>query len=80
MQKGLTVKVERINEVTRMSVDTWTSTPTFCPNCGVLCYGHRNNEKKVRYECGRCKVVFIRIRKGRRHDTIELFTAMDRGN
>ena len=60
-----------------MHIDAWTPIPMFCPNCGALCYGYRNIEKKIRYECSRCKVVFIRIQKGRRHDTIEIFAIMD---
>ena len=34
---------------------------------------YKNEENKIRYECQTCKVVFVRIQKGRRHDTIEMY-------
>lgn len=51
-----------------MNCDTWTPVPMYCPNCGHLNIGYRNDENKIRYECQRCKVVFVRVPKGRRHD------------
>ena len=46
--------------------ETWKPIPMFCPNCGGI-------DEKIKYECDRCMVKFVRVRKGRRHDTIEMF-------
>ncbi len=56
-----------------MNYDTWKPVPMYCPNCGKLNIGYKNEENKIRYECQTCKVVFVRIQKGRRHDTIEMY-------
>ena len=45
----------------------------FCPNCGKMNYGYKGIDEKIKYECDRCMVKFVRVRKGRRHDTIEMF-------
>ena len=34
-----------------------------------------SEDEKIRYECRKCTVKFVRVPKGRRHDTIELFAA-----
>ena len=47
--------------------------PMFCPNCGKMNYGYKGIDEKIKYECDRCMVKFVRVRKGRRHDTIEMF-------
>lgn len=47
----------------------------FCPNCGAINHGHKSEDEKIRYECRKCTVKFVRVPKGRRHDTIELFAA-----
>lgn len=44
----------------------------YCSNCGKLNYGYRNDDGKIKYECDKCKVVFVRVQKGRRHDTIDM--------
>ncbi len=56
-----------------MKKDTWTLMPMYCPNCGKLNHGYRNDEGKIKYECNRCKVVFVRVQKGRRHDRIDVY-------
>lgn len=53
-----------------MNNEQWMPMPMYCPNCGNLNYGYQNNEGKIKYECTKCRIVFIRIKKGRRHDTI----------
>lgn len=55
-----------------MKHDTWTPVPMYCSNCGKLNYGYRNDDGKIKYECDKCKVVFVRVQKGRRHDTIDM--------
>lgn len=56
-----------------MRNDTWTPLPMYCSNCGQLNYGYRNEEAKIKYECKKCGVVFIRVQKGRRHDRIDMY-------
>ena len=56
-----------------MKHDTWTPIPMYCSNCGKLNYGYRNEDGKIKYECDNCKVVFVRVEKGRRHDTIDMY-------
>lgn len=53
----------------------WKTYPMFCPNCGAINHGHKSEDEKIRYECRKCTVKFVRAPKGRRHDTIELFAA-----
>ena len=45
----------------------------FCPNCGRLNYGYKSEDNRIKYECVQCTVKFVRVQKGRRHDTIDLF-------
>lgn len=45
----------------------------YCSNCGHLNYGYTNEEGKTKYKCEKCGCVAVRIRKGRRHDHIDLF-------
>ena len=60
-------------EVTKMKSDDWVPIPIYCSNCGMLNYGYRNSEGKIRYECASCGTVFIRVQKSRRHDTIDVY-------
>ena len=53
--------------------ETWKPIPMFCPNCGTMKYGYKGIGDKIKYERERCMVKFERVRKGRRHDTIEMF-------
>ena len=53
--------------------ETWKPIPMFCPNCGKMNYGYKGIGDKIKYECDRCMVKFVRMRKSRRHDTIEMF-------
>ena len=55
----------------------WKTYPMFCPNCGAINHGHKSEDEKIRYECRKCTVKFVRVPKGRRHDTIELFAALN---
>lgn len=56
--------------------ESWKPCPMFCPNCGSLNYGYKSEseDEKIKYECVKCKVKFVRVQKGRRHDTIDLFS------
>lgn len=56
-----------------MKNNQWTPIPMYCPNCGQLIYGYQNDAEKIKYECSRCRIVAVRIKKGRRHDQIEMY-------
>ena len=45
----------------------------YCNNCGQLNYGLQRNDGKIKYECKKCKMVFVRTIKNRRHQTIEIY-------
>ncbi len=51
----------------------WISIPMYCPNCGRLNYSYQDSEGKVRYECNKCEVKLIKIKKSRRHYTVEMY-------
>lgn len=53
--------------------ESWKPYPMFCPNCGRLNYGYKSEDNRIKYECAQCTVKFVRVQKGRRHDTIDLF-------
>ena len=42
--------------------ELWKPYPMFCPNCG-----------KIKYECSKCMIKFVRVQKSRRHDTIDIY-------
>ncbi len=60
-----------------MKSEDWFPVPMYCPNCGILNYGYRNNEGKIRYECTGCQTVLIRVQQGRRHDTIDAYAPIE---
>ena len=62
------------------SNNSWEPIHMFCPNCGKLNYGYKNRDDKIKCECSRCSVKFVRIRKSRRHDTIEVYASLRQEN
>lgn len=56
-----------------MNHNDWSPVPMYCLNCGQINYGYWNGEGKIKYECPRCKVTAIRVQKGRRHDTVDVY-------
>ena len=57
----------------------WQPVSLYCPNCGKLNNGQKSSDGRVRYECQKCKTVFIRTEKGRRHDIIDVFASLNQG-
>lgn len=51
---------------------SWTAVQMYCPNCGTLNVGYKNQEGKYRVRCKRCTVVLLRSYKNRRQDVIEI--------
>ena len=58
---------------------SWTEVQMFCPNCGTLNVGYKDQEGKYRFRCKRCGVVMLRSYKNRRQDVIEVTQQQDRG-
>ena len=55
-------------------IEQWTPLPMYCNNCGHLNYGLQRNDGKIKYECNKCRMVFVRTIKNRRHQTLEIYT------
>lgn len=53
--------------------ERWNPYPIFCPNCGKINYGYKNTDGKIKYECSKCMIKFVRVQKSRRHDTIDIY-------
>lgn len=49
--------------------------PMYCPQCGTLNIGYEDENGKICYECKnpRCRLVFVRIPKSRRHESVDLY-------
>lgn len=52
--------------------DKWAEIQMYCPKCGTLNIGFRNEGNMLRYECKNCKVAIVRTYKSRRHEVFEL--------
>ena len=53
-------------------LNTWTVVQMYCPNCGTLSTGYRDQNGSHRFQCQRCGVVMVRFYKSRRQDRIEV--------
>ena len=53
--------------------ERWKPYPIFCPNCGKINYGYKNTDGKIKYECIKCMIKFVRVHKSRSHDTIDIY-------
>ncbi|HCI59336.1 MAG TPA: hypothetical protein DE313_00805 [Ruminococcus sp.] len=56
-----------------MTNNEWKPYRCYCPNCGNLLIGYKNNENTVKYSCSQCKIHVIRREKGRRSILFETF-------
>lgn len=52
---------------------SWRSLSWYCPNCGQRITAYQNGKGEFKAACCRCRTVSIRIPKGRRHGTIEVY-------
>ena len=57
-----------------MQNKTWVKIAMYCPNCGKLIYGYKNDNEKIKYECNHCNVVAVRKPIGRRHNEVHIYT------
>ena len=53
-------------------LNTWTVVQIYCPNCGTLSTGYRDQNDKHRFQCKRCGVAMVRSYTSRRQDLIEV--------
>ncbi len=51
---------------------SWTVVQMYCPNCGTLNVGYKDQNERYRFRCKRCEVVMVRSYKNRRQDLIEI--------
>ena len=56
----------------KKEMGSWTAVQMYCPNCGTLNVGYKDQEGKYRFRCKRCTVVLLRSYKNRRQDVIEI--------
>lgn len=49
----------------------WMPYRCYCPNCGNLLVGYKNNEGTVKYSCDKCLVHVVRREKSRRRVLFE---------
>lgn len=43
--------------------ELWKPYPMFCPNCGKINYGYKNTDGKIKYECSKCMIKFVRVQR-----------------
>ena len=53
--------------------DSWRPLSWHCSNCGTLVTAYQNSKGEFKVACPNCRAVMVRIQKGRRRDTIELY-------
>ena len=53
--------------------EQWTSYSWYCPNCGTLVTGYRNEQGSVKAQCRKCRSFMVRTMKSRRCDTITIY-------
>jgi len=53
-------------------LNTWTVVQMYCPSCGTLSTGYRDQNGSHRFQCQHCGVVMVRSYKSRRQDLIEV--------
>ena len=58
-------------------LNTWTVVQMYCPNCGTLSTGYRDQNGKHRFQCKRCGVAMVRSYKSRRLDLVEVTIPRD---
>ena len=51
----------------------WVPVSWFCVNCGTKVMGFKNKHNKVKAECSKCKIYYVRTYKGRHHKSMKLF-------
>jgi len=76
VQKGA---LEQIENMLRKETGGWKESMP-CLVCGTAVNGYRNARGGIKYQCPRCKPAMVRKAIGRRHFTIECYTAGDQAS
>ena len=50
----------------------WETVKIYCPNCGTLNFGYKNDLGNSKFQCSKCSLVMLRSYKSRRKDIVEL--------
>ena len=48
-------------------MENWKPYPMYCNSCGHINYGFQDKNGKIKYECRKCRLVYVRTMKNRRH-------------
>ena len=51
----------------------WKLAMMYCPNCGHLVMGYRNEDGIAKMECPVCKLCMVSKQKSRRHETLDIY-------
>ncbi len=55
------------------AVVEWKPTMMYCPNCGNLVVGSRNDKGMAKLKCRVCCLSIVSKQKTRRHETVDLY-------
>ena len=62
-----------------MANQGWVPVSWFCVNCGTKVMGFKNKYNKVKAECSKCKIYYVRTYEGRRHKSMKMFYPTEDG-
>ena len=57
----------------------WVPVSWFCVNCGTKVMGFKNKHNKVKAECSKCKIYYVRTYEGRHHRSMKMFYPTEDG-
>ncbi len=49
----------------------------YCPNCGEISMGYRDEMDTIKVECQRCHAVMVRRTMSRRHARFDVYSPVD---
>ena len=58
----------------------WVPVSWFCVNCGTKVMGFKNKHNKVKAECSKCKIYYVRTYEGRHHRSMKMFYPTEDGS
>ena len=62
-----------------MANQGWVPVSWFCVNCGTKVMGFKNKHNKVKAECSKCKIYYVRTYEGRHHRSMKMFYPTEDG-
>ena len=62
-----------------MANQGWVPVSWFCVNCGTKVMGFKNKHNKVKAECSKCKIYYVRTYEGRHHRSLKMFYPTEDG-